>query len=480
MEFLFYGVVAFSCLIAFRDWRQGVFAGIALDLLRDPVRKIIEGQPVAITLAGAFVWLVVALRAWQTEGQQWRRFVRETTELRSILTCFAFALIPAAAVSCIMYSRGYLLAAVGLLSYVGPLVGVGIGFLYPRSEEDVYRLLRFYTVINTVALIGVPLEHADLKIAGLGGMEFDWIRYRTGYTVELISGFYRSPDIMGLHAAHVVMFSAILWARGPSHARGLWPIIIVWAGFCLLLSGRRKMIGIPLVFVATFVLLSLWRRAKFWPKLLALSITGILVGAAVMLALMNPETVQDHTTYAATLFTEGYQRANELIVGSTIETLRNIGILGAGLGTGTQGRYYVGFSRVAYNQGWQEDGVSRLVLEFGIPGAFLMLLAAVMFVRMVYRTLVSVPSRTSVHLLQMGMLSVVVGDLFSFAISHQQFSGDVVNALLVVFFAGIVLGLPRVYWWQVRTASRLHSRGAPVVHPQATERHAINLNSPNR
>lgn len=448
MELVFFAIVGLACLIAFSDWRRGVYAGILVDMLRDPARKLSADQSIAITLAGAAVWAFVAWRAWESEGSQVKAFVRSHPQLRTILGCLMFALIPAAALSCVFYPRGYLLAAVGLMSYLGPLIGIGIGFLFARSEDGIYRLLQFYIAVNLPALIGVPMEYLDWDIPGLGGIQHEWIRDRTGYTVNLIAGFYRSPDIMGLHAAHVIMFSAMLWLRKSRGGNAGWLLAGVAAAFCVLLSGRRKMIGIPMVFFVTYLGLCAWRQARHGQRLLGLAALGIAVSIVAAIVFLDPDEVSDHTTYATTLFTEGPTRMNELVVDSTIETLQRVGILGAGLGSGTQGRYYIGVHRVRNNQGWQEDGVSRLFLEFGIPGAMLVMFAGFLALQMTAKAIKLIPPDDSLQVLQYGLVAVVLGNAASFVISHQQYSGDPVAGIIATMMAGMVLGLTRVYHHQ--------------------------------
>jgi hypothetical protein len=454
VEMAFYAVAGLCCLIAIGDWRQGVYAGILLDVLRDPVRKLSADQSVAITLAGAAVWAFVAWRAWDSEGMRLKALVRSHAQIRTILTCLVFALVPAAALSCVFYPRGYLLAAVGLLSYVGPVIGIGMGYLFARSDRDIYRLLTFYVIINTIILVGVPLEYLKYDFPGLGGVQHEWLRYRQGYTVDLIAGFYRSPDIMGLHAAHVVMFSAILWLQKRSGRNTAWIIPAVWAAFCVLLSGRRKMIGIPLVFFTSYIGLCIWRQSRHGKRLMGLAVLGGVLAVTAGLLLLEPEDIGEHAAYASTLFTEGPQRANEVVVGSTIETLRRVGILGAGLGSGTQGRHYIKAGRLRNNQGWQEDGVSRLFLEFGGPGALLVLFAVFLSFRLSVQAIKTIPPDHSLQVLQFGLASVVVGNAASFVISHQQYSGDPVSGLMAMMMAGIVLGLARMYQYSETNSQR--------------------------
>ena len=73
---------------------------------------------------------------------------------------------------------------------------------------------------------------------------------------------------------------------------------------------------------------------------------------------------------------------------------------------------------------------------------------------------------TSPHiLLQLGLVSVVVGDAASFAISHQQFSGDPVSALLVTLQIGMVLGLPGAFFqMQKQNADKLQVQSDQPVN----------------
>ncbi len=449
MEYIYYALVAIVFVISFSNWRTGIFLCIALDALRDPVRKISEDQSILITVVGLLPWLAVFISV--LHAQQLRPEIgifRSYPNLRNAFSLFMAALIPAAVLSCILYAGGWKLAAIGTVSYVTPLFGIAVGFLFLDSEKRILQLLAVYVVVNSLMLVGTPLEYFDFDIPGLGGLNFEWIRYRQGYTVDLISGFYRSPDIMGLHAANTVMFAMILALRAKPDSRLGWIALIILAAACLLLCGRRKMIGIPIVFLVSTQLLSHFLGARRSSKrMLALGLI-ILVGFAGFSATTEEEFAVEYTTYASTMFTEGPERANTLIVGSTLDTVHQSGILGAGLGTGTQGSSYANVQRTYGSRGWQEDGVSRLVLEFGIPGAILLFFAGIAVLRTVIRSLRLIPPEHSLQLLQIGLLSVVLANAASFAISHQQFSGDPVSALLVLILLGVALGMPRLYWSQ--------------------------------
>ncbi|MCA9049845.1 MAG: hypothetical protein KDA89_14015 [Planctomycetaceae bacterium] len=440
-EVIWYVFMAAGVLLALGNWRAAVYAGLLVDVLRDPVRKLIPMQPVLITLSGAALWLVIVLSAVLQERSDLRAMFRSYGRLRTSWHLLLIALLPAAGVSVISYQRGWIMASIGAASYLIPALGIAAGFAVARKPDAVVSILRFYVVVNAVMLFGVILEYLNADIPGLGGIDMVWIRYRPGYIVNLMSGWYRSPDIMGLHAAHVIMFSLLLAVVEKDARRGVWLGPAVWAAVCILLSGRRKMIGIPLIFLSVYLLLGLLLRVTRISRLAGVFLLSVLISGAVLLFVWVPDEASNYTEYAASLFTEGGGRANDLILVGTIYTLKQSGIIGAGLGTATQGRYYANIGTGEYG-GWQEDGISRLFLEFGLPGVLLLSCALIVLLSTLLGCLNRLPPKSRLILLQLGLFGVVVGNAASYAISHQQFSGDPVNALMVTMVVGMVLRLP--------------------------------------
>ena len=62
-EMLWYLFLGGVCILALVDWKRAIYLGLLVDVLRDPVRKLSEEQPVLITIAGAVVWLLILLSA---------------------------------------------------------------------------------------------------------------------------------------------------------------------------------------------------------------------------------------------------------------------------------------------------------------------------------------------------------------------------------------------------------------------------------
>ncbi len=438
-----------ASIYALANWRKAVYLAILLDILRDPVRKLDDTQSVLITISVGGLWAAIFLGMWQQNQPAIRDFLNRNRSFFKSLQYVAIGLIPGILVSLFVYTSGYRLVALGITSYLAPFLGVFIGVAYSKNESDIPRLMRFYALANGLSLLSVAAEFAGVESPILGGLlNMNWIRYSGASTIELIGGIYRSPDIMGLHAAHVVIFSIYL-ASLKSTNRFFWILLALWGIVCLLLGGRRKMLGIPLVFVASFfVIASLNGIRKFSSLTIPLALTGIF--ALIGLTFFSEDSVsQEYLDYASTLFTDGIQRSNEVVIGSVFHTLDQSGIFGTGIGSATQGNYQAG---AVIRGGWQEDGVSRLFRELGLPGVFMLSIGAFLLFKSIVWSIKQVKRGSDLNYLQIALLSMLCGNIASFCISHQQYSGDPSSSLLVLLLLGMALGIG--YHSALRDASR--------------------------
>lgn len=245
---------------------------------------------------------------------------------------------------------------------------------------------------------------------------------------------------MGIHAAHVCMFSAMLAMKPRTYSRWFWIGLAGWAAVCLLLGGRRKSIGMPLVFVVSYYLIGVYRRVFDSTRLAQLATVGALVGCVAYMVTREADISDGHLDYASTLLTEGGHRTNEIIAGSVFSTLRTSGVLGAGLGTTTQGRQHV--MKQGAPRAWQEDGGSRLFMELGVFGVVFVAFAFIAFGQAAVAAIRSIPARHPLQLLQIGVAAVVLANLASFLISHQQYSGDPAFGMMVCMLVGFVMSCP--------------------------------------
>ena len=75
------------------------------------------------------------------------------------------------------------------------------------------------------------------------------------------------------------------------------------------------MIGIPLIFVAVFLLLAMTFRVARVRRLVGMAVVTATLGGGLLLFFWAPAEYSNYTEYAFSLFTEGGERANDLIDG---------------------------------------------------------------------------------------------------------------------------------------------------------------------
>jgi hypothetical protein len=465
LEYLFYLLVAFVILMAFVNWRAALYMCIVLDILRDPIRKMDVSHSLLIAQSVNIVWAVITLIVVAKERSRIRDLMRRHRQLRIPALLICLAVLPGAAVSVVGYQNGWLLALLGAASYLAVIPGSILGYSFARHQKDISRFLGAYCLAKAIAFAGALLEYFDANVPGLGGIGVKWIRYQGNSQFDLISGFYRSPDVLGLHAATVCVFAGVLGTTRRKGGQLPWYFVVLWAAVPLLLSGRRKMIGIPFIFAISVLYLQLryMRRIQRsgWYTLFA------AMGILCFFLLSGSLGMGDiYRQYASTIVAEGSDKVRVAVYKSPFESLRQSGLLGRGLGTATQGSQHI----MGRSLTWQEDGGGRLFVELGLVGATLLLIAGILVALRCKKILDRTPIRAPHFHLQIGLASVLVANAACFLVSHQAFSGDPWNMGTVLFCLGLALSFPTQV--RVRPPERRRKRSVlqtarrqrPVTH----------------
>ncbi|MFH5805525.1 hypothetical protein [Alienimonas sp. DA493] len=375
------------------------------------------------------------------------------------------ALVPGAVMAAATLPRGPMVAAFGAVSYLAPLLGLAIGFAFANSTADVRRLSGWYCAVNGAMLVSVPAERFGWGWPGLGGIEAEWVRYHYDEIIPLLSGWYRSPDTMGLRAAHLMMFAATLAVHQPETGRRIpwwgWLLLVVWGGACLVLSGRRKMIGVPVVFVGVATALQALREG--WVKAVGVAVAGAGVTAAgVLLAAGETGLGLGNEDYLMSTLGGSTERLGTETVSSIDPVLRQYGPFGNGLGSATQGHYYI----AGRNLAWPESMGARVLTELGLPGAVLLAFASLVLLGALAAV---VPRRGEFapHArLQTCLLAMLAAAAACMTISHQSFSGDPMETLLLLAIAGFVLrlgGEARAWYSQPPVHGEWHRTRSHIV-----------------
>jgi hypothetical protein len=441
METLMIGMVAITVIVSLRDWRQGIYLAVVIDAFRDVIRKMAAEQPVWISQAIIIVWAAIFVSCVSQQIQTRRDFWRTFPRLKQAAVLLFIALVPGAVMSLLLYRNGWILVAIGGVSYLGPLAGAFIGVCLANNPGHVYRFMKIFVILNSVVLVGGIAEWSQWGWPGLGGLlGHDWIRHMPGVLVRLVSGFYRSPDIAGFHAAHVVIFSCLLVlpTRKGGGIKPLWFFSALWGLFALILTGRRKMFALPVAFLIVWAIVEVTRRQRNTKsQLLFIGVSYALFAAGAFYLIQGDDELADHQIYlATTIFDVAPNLYNHAFQGS-ITTLSQSGVLGSGLGIATQGAQYSGVSR---SKAWQEDGVSRIFKELGLVGAVFLAIAILMIFRELRRALRFRMQWSARNSLQNGGVAIAAANLACFVMSHQHISGDPANGILPLLFFGGVWG----------------------------------------
>ncbi|MEA2342507.1 MAG: hypothetical protein QOF63_676, partial [Thermoanaerobaculia bacterium] len=334
---LFAAFMLMSMSFTLVDWRRGWLMAILCGVLQDPARKLTAGTPVIMSISIVAIYVAVLFAGQSTLQKEGREFSRRFSSLFGTLIFFFIFLFLAAINGLFTFGLDQWKApAMSFFLYLAPMPAVIIGYAFLQREEQLFDVFKFYSIVTSIAMIGTPLEYFRVPWRALGTVAIgENMRFLTGLNVRLLSGFYRGPDIMGWHAATLTMIGIIMTVRLQSfRSAWIWLVVSGWGFLNCLMSGRRKAIYMIAVFGAAF----LWRyfRRLSAPKLIVFALISV-IGLFVTTKLSQNEESSAYTKSAYTTQEEVWGRLEGGVVGTVQET----GIMGAGLGTATQGVYHV-------------------------------------------------------------------------------------------------------------------------------------------
>jgi hypothetical protein len=407
--------------------------------LQDPIRKLTPGTPAIMAVSTLPIFCAACLqalsreRAWPALKQMWPRISKP-------MVWFLISLLPAT-LYLFRFGLGvWPVAAIGLFGYLAPVAALLLGFVYVRDGVHLRKLLVFYTLFSGLLLSGAFLEYlgfaARWSALGTAAMGMRWIRWFGTQQVDLIAGFYRSPDIMGWHAASVAMFALTL-QMDKRRGRVLW-LLLAGAGIlAAVVAGRRKMVMMPIVWCA-FVLVAYLREGRLSKAITLLSLVAG-VGAVIYVGTGEVNVETSYYSYVASSQGDALDRTMQSLFGILWETFQQSGPLGVGIGAVSQGTQHVGLEQPL---AWQEAGLSKLAVELGAPGLVCALLLVVAIGRGCLRVLKAAVRAPGRGALQVGLAAFGAANGTCFLVSHQVY-GDSLVMVLTAFMIGVVLSAPR-------------------------------------
>jgi hypothetical protein len=429
-------LVLAGCAAAVHRWRWGVFAAILMGLLQDPLRKMVPGVPGYLALSTMPIWIATLASGLLSGEVSVRGFLSSFPRFARWVSVFGVYLLIPAALSASYGQNSWLIAALGAVIYTTAFLVLACGWYFPLTRETMIRILKFYAVTASLLLIGGPLDYfgwfGGLAAIGTQAMNMVWVTYRTGEAVFMHSGFFRSPDVMGWHAALVTMIASVLAIRSRGWMRWVWVALSAWGMMNIWICGRRKMIAMLPVFWGVLLLLVCMLRGMKRAILVA-GVMFLLLGVAWYGVTRTYRATAIDTYYGSTIG-EWDERVMQHGVGAVVTTVRQAGFWGYGLGMGQQGIHHINAEKPRL---WQEGGPAKIVAELGVPGAVLLLMLG--WVTLVSGYCVIAMCRSSDWFYgYVGLFSILMANMASAVVSSQIF-GDPFILLFLVFLVGLLL-----------------------------------------
>lgn len=438
---ILFALIGISSFAALREWRWGWYGMILVALLQDPLRKMTPGTPAYLVLATVPVWACILLGAWRRHGLSIREFRETFPSQWRVVSAFLLSLVIPVVLSLSYGPGSWQFTLVGLFTQGAFMGGVLLGFNFPVRSGDVERVMRWYCILAAVMMIGAPLEKFHIGVlSGLTGTEsLDacWVTYRTGKALFMMSGFFRSPDVLGWHAATLVMFAVTLSLRSERWHRFVWVALAGLGGVALMYCARRKMIAmVPVFGLAMCCLQIVLGHFRSLPRLVL--VLGVM-GCIALYAYTQVGSDADVEKFYGSTMGELDERVQAHGVDSVVITYQQAGFWGHGLGMAVQGVHHINGARPHI---WQESGPSMIMAELGVPGLVAFLAMLVAFLVAGYNALKAAAGAPEYPLF-LGMASVIIANLAAAVVSAQIF-GDPFIGCFIPFLAGVVLAGKRL------------------------------------
>lgn len=354
----------------------GIYLMVALGLVQDVLRKAHPLQPAALSLLALVPFLFVyggeCLRGRRPRmAPLWRR----RDALATPLALFVIWVLLASVVG-YANMESIPLTILGLMTWLLPVATLQLGLRLGASRQRVKRVLLLYLVVAGIGCSGVVLATLGYDSPLLEQMRGEVLQtYAPGAgALDLQTGFYRAPEIVGWHAAMGLALALLFLQPGwrKSFYVPVLGLAIALFGYAILLSGRRKYILLVCaIFVVQSAVAMYFRRAaggtvRFLGVLAVLSVFALWIASPTVLGGTDAGA---HLSRVRGLETETGGRFDALVLSAPAAVVERTGLLGAGAGSSAQGARFVGGGDAG---GWAaEGGVGHLVAELGIPGLLL-------------------------------------------------------------------------------------------------------------
>lgn len=438
-------LIVISTLIARINRHSGIWLMILVGLLADPVRKMIPGTPVYISLGFLPIFAVLFFSIVFNKKRDGGIF-SYFPDMRTPFRIFLLILIINSLRSVIAAPGAFALVVYSMAQYTGWVIAMVFGFYLVENETDLVKFEKMYLLTVTPFLITVffHLFGWQQEWPVLRAMEFSEAAYTTerfGGPLELLNGLFRNPEPMGWHAMTAAICALFLLVSGRKKMfeRLCYGILFLLSASCAVLSARRKFpIGI-VIFVASFLLLTL--QKSFKKTILYSSFLVILLGIGGHY-FIKTEGGDRYLKSAQSGFEAFHEESERRVIGSIFWAIRRDGFFGRGLGAAPQGSRHVKSAELVQGPGI-ESGSGKMISELGVPGTLILIYLLFLYLKNIYALYKSKTVLTINKVTIAFLISVVVTNAALFLLSHQVYADPLIGMLTFMSF-GFLLAVPKM------------------------------------
>ena len=447
-------------LLALSNWRYAFLAALVAGFLQDPIRKSLDGKPVSMVMLSTFALLFALVGAMRSHGFVSMRpmagdSARTRTALRVLVAYVLLQSILAAA-----RFDSVMIPLIGALAYLLPVPALWLAYYYVRGSNDIGRFLRVYMGLGLIAVVGVYLSNAGFQSALLEPIGGDRLIFdRVAGIVESHSGWLRTPEVSAWHAAAAASVCVIVAVSfGGAMTKLLTPAAVAFCLYAAILTGRRKVLAVALLFGAIYYMGMYYfrRRSARRGAIIVLLMSSLLLMGALAMA---PDTsaLSPYMARSSTVFSDAWERLSGMGFGSVLTALEVGGLFGMGTGAGAQGTQHFGAGGAMVVGGASEGGLGRVTAELGLPGLILVVFCSWQVARQVRKS-IAMAAAADPRLLKLtlGLLAFITANVPVF-IGASQVYGDPFVLIVLGSMLGFVLAVPRVLALQRRRDDLLQS-----------------------
>lgn len=447
-------ILAIFAALAFSNWRLGFFLTVAMAFLQDPLRKLTEGEPSIYIVFAAVVFGASTLRVLSAGVSPLPLTIPVWSRHVGLLLIVFIAILCIQAVNSFLRFGSPIVPALGFVNYIAPFVALTVSYRFAVGAgfAGLRQFFLFYLVLAGIGFVTIFLEWSGVEWSILGEVG-PGIYITTFGGLDAYSGTFRASEVAAWHCATAsCLVFILLTADRLTASRLLLAILIVLAIVSIgVLTGRRKfVVVIALFLVFYFALQATFLRRTRRDAIAAALLGAVVYGVSYLMFDLNPEPGQlvqsEYDLYVSrtkTVFGELGGRAYQLGLLPIGWAYHRFGLMGAGLGVGTQGVGYVADLGGAMG-GAAEGGLGKLMIELGAAGLLAALLMVVGIGRMFREVLLTAAARSRrACRYACGFVAILIANIASFSVATQVF-GDFFILILLGVIAGAAIAMPAI------------------------------------